>query len=49
MGIFEPEDLRYSGEGPAFVAQREGPLVAIHFVSHFRGVLALNWPDFDRP
>jgi len=36
MGIFEREDLRYSGEGPAFVAQSEALLVSIQFVRHIR-------------
>jgi len=34
MGIFEPEHLGYSGEGPAFVAQSEALLVSIHFFRH---------------
>ncbi|HVA08089.1 MAG TPA: hypothetical protein VNG12_15235, partial [Acidimicrobiales bacterium] len=37
--IFEPEDLRDSGERPAFVAQYEGLLVTIHFVRYIRGAL----------
>ena len=48
MGVFEPEQLRYSGEGSAFVTQNEGLLVTVHFVRHVRSALVSDWPGPDR-
>ena len=49
MGAFEPEDMRYSSERSALVAQNEGLLVKIEVVRHIGGEQVLRWAGFDCP